>query len=159
VFRVQDYPLTHYPEQLRAEYRRAGQDVEFLSFCYNADFVGTTVLNASSSVNVPTTTDDDGDFYILATMQATFTTAGAFFASPNITCRITLDVSGDRLEDKDTALINIFGRGQRPFWWIRPRRVPRKSSFSTTLNNQDAVNNFNVRLAYWGMKAIPTVFR
>lgn len=156
MFRFHDYPILHFLEGLRAEYRKDGREVEFLPFAYNADFIP---INASSSGNVVSSTDHDSDFVIMATMQAAFTTAGVFTRSPQCTVRITHDVSGRRFEDRDTALINVFGKGERPFWWARPVVVKARSSWTTTINNLDAANAFNLRLTYWGAKAVSTPSR
>lgn len=157
MFRSHDYPINHFLEKLRQEYRRKGSDVEFLPFTYNADFLP---LAASATANVVSTTDHDSDFIIMQSMQATFTSpAGVFTKNPNILVRITHDVSGRRFEDRDTALTNTFGHGERPFPWMRPAFIPAKSSFTTTLSNQDAGNAFTVRLSYWGVKAVPIAFK
>lgn len=156
MFRMHEYPINNFLDQLKAKYREAGKDVTFIPFAYNADFLP---LNLSSSLPFVNTTDYDSDFLVLAQLQTTFTTAGVFTANPQITARITHEVSGRRFEDRDTALSNIFGRGTRPFYLIRPMEFPAKTSWTTTLTNQDSVNNFNVRLTYWGVKAVPTPFR
>ena len=157
MFRAHEWPINAYLETTRAEYRAAGKDVEFLPFYYNAEFVP---LNISVTTNVVNTCDHDSDFIIFQSMQTCFNVAtGAIIASPNCLVRITQEVGGRRLEDRDTHLINIFGRAQRPFLWPRPLRVPAKSSWTTTVTSLDAANNLNLRLTYGGVKAVPLVMR
>lgn len=157
MFRMHDYPISNFLETMRAEYRKGGRDVEFLPFGYNADFLP---LAASGTANVVNATDHDADFVIIETMQSTWTSpGGAFTGAPLITVRITYDVSGRRFEDRDSALVNLFGRGGFPHQWPRPMVIKAKASFTTTLTNQDAANAYTVRLTYWGVKAIPKLFR
>lgn len=157
MFRPAEYPITNFTETLRAEYRKAGRDVEFLCFGYNADFLPVA---ASSTGNFVNTTDHDSDFVIFGGMQTSFTSPGnAFVPVPIATVRITLDVSGRALQDRDSALGNWFGKGGFPCYWPRPQIVPAKSSWTTTITNQDPANAMTIRLTYWGVKAIPKVFR
>lgn len=152
MFRLHEYPITEYLERIRGDYRRNGTDVEFTFFSYNTDFLP---LNASQTLATPNTTDSEGEFHVLSTCQTTFTTAGVFTQYPNITAKIFWDVAGRAAQDKDTHINNLFGNAQRPHVWLKPERIPIKSTWTTTLTNQDAVNNFNVRLAFHGVKAVP----
>ena len=149
MYQIHEYPINAYLEVLRADYKRQGSQVEFWPFYYNAEFLN---LALSSSGNAVNTADQDSDFAIFMTMQTAFTTAGVFTSGPNCTVRIVYDVSGRRLEDRDTHLLNIFGRAQRPFWWPRPLLIRAKGSWTTTVNNLDAANGFNLRLTYGGVK-------
>jgi hypothetical protein len=150
MFQTHEYPINAYLEVLRADYRRQGCEVEFLPFYYNAEFVP---VNAATTANAVNTCDNDADFAIYQTMHTAVNAAGgAFVSAPNITVRITYDVSGRRLEDRDSHLLNIFGRGQRPFWWPRPLMIRAKGSWTTTVNNLDPAVNFNLRLTYGGVK-------
>lgn len=157
MFRIHDYPLHHFFEELRAKYREHGQDVEFLPFYYNAPFLA---LVATGTANFTNTTDHDADFIVTQGMQTTFQAGtDTFFQFPNMTVRITADVGGRRLQDRETALVNIFGRGQRAYHWPRPWIIPAKSSWTTTLTNLSAVTNFDTRLTYAGAKAVPRPLR
>ena len=156
MFGIHEYPLTSYLDKIRADYRAEGSDVSLIPFTYNTDYLP---LSASQTLAVPNTTDDEGEFHILQTCQAVFTTAGAFQQFPNITALIFWDVSGRAAQDRPIHLVNLFGTGQRPHVWIRPMRIPIKSTWTTTLTNLDAANDLNVRLAFHGVKAIPSSFR
>lgn len=149
MYQLHEYPINAYQEILRADYKRQGVNVEFWPFFYNAEFLA---LAPSSSANVVNTSDEDADFAVFNTMQVAFTTGGTFTPSPNCTVRIVYDVSGRRLDDRDTHIINICGRGARPFWWPRPWLIAAKASWSTTLNNLDTANTFNVRICFGGVK-------
>ena len=147
---IHEYPINAMLEVLRSEYRRQGSEVEFWPFFYNAEYLPVALSSSAVFVN---TADNDSDFAIFQTMQSAFNSvSGAFVATPNCTVRIVYDVSGRRLEDRDTHLLNIFGRGQRPFWWPRPFVVRAKGSWSTTINNLDAAVAFNIRLTFSGVK-------
>lgn len=150
MFQLHEYPINAYLEVLRADYKRQGSNVEFWPFDYNAEALNLAASSSSSGIVL--TADQDADFAILQTCQAVFTTAGTFTPSPNLTLTITYDVSGRGLQDKATHLLNIAGRGARPYWWPRPFLIRAKGSWTTIVNNLDSANAFNVRLMYGGVK-------
>jgi hypothetical protein len=150
MFGLHDYPLTHALEKIKADYSAQGQRVELVPFIYASDFT----LNAAATVAQPNTTDAEGEFHIIKTTQVTFDDAGAFVQFPDITALIFWDVSGRAAQDRPVHILHHFGTGQRAHTWIRPERIPIKSTWTTTLTNLTAGVNYVVRLAYHGVKAL-----
>lgn len=153
MFGIHQYQLSQWQDSIMAQYRAAGRKVELLHFTYNVNFLP---INSSQTLNQPNTTDGEGDFHICQTCQTAINAgSGAYVQYPNITVQIKWDVSGREAQDRPTHLVNLFGRGDRPHPWINPMRIPPKSTWSTTVTNQDAAVNFNLFLAFHGVKALP----
>lgn len=154
MFRIQDYQLSQAIESIKAQYRAAGRVVELVPFTYN---VNVQPLNVAQTTPQPNTTDAEGEFWVMATCQTVINAGtGAYVQYPNITSQIFWDVSGRQAQDKPTHLLNQFGSAKRPFFWVNAQRIPIKSTWTTTLTNLDAAINFNVFLAFHGVKAITT---
>jgi hypothetical protein len=154
MFGTGQYLLSLWQDVILAQYRAAGRKVELVPFSYNATF---QPINASATATQPNTTDGEGDFHVCQTAQVAINAGtGAYVQYPNLTCLITWDVSGRTLQDRAMHIINMFGRGDLAHDWIQPARVPPKSTWSTTLTNLDAAVNYNIFLAFHGVKAIPS---
>lgn len=150
MFQQHDYPINAFLETIKANYLREGNEIEFLPFFYNAEFLPVAASGTGNFVN---TADHDADFALFQTMQAAYNSAsGAYVPAPNVTIRLTYDVSGRRLEDRDTHLLCIAGRGQRPYIWPRPLIIRAKGSWTTTVSNLDTAVGINLRIAYGGVK-------
>ena len=149
MFKVSDYPINSFVEAYRGELRRKGLDASFQPFTYNADFINLLAASADNQVN---TTDADSAFGIFYTMQTTYVNATqAYTPFPNAVVRITDDATGRSLEDRPTHINQIFGRGMRPFTWIRPMVISPKSSWTTNMNNLEVVA-LDIRIAFSGVK-------
>jgi len=154
MFRIQDYQLSQAQESIKGQYRAAGRVVELVPFTYN---VNQQPLNVAQTIATPNTTDAEGEFWVMATCQTAINAGtGAYVQYPNIQAQIFWDVSGRQAQDRPTHLLNVFGSAKRPFLWVNPQRIPIKSTWTTTLTNNDAAVNFNVFLAYHGVKAVQT---
>lgn len=157
MFGFNDYPLNHFLEVLRSRYREGNKDVDFLPFYYNCDFLP---IAANATVPVTNSTDQDADFIVFCTMQAAHEDGTVNHVQfPNMTVLITSQVAGRQIQDRATALINVFGRGQRPFPWPRPWVIPAKSSWTTLVSNLHPATDVSLRLTYGGVKAIPIPLR
>lgn len=154
MFRIQDFQLSQQIEAIRNMYRAAGKMVELVPFTYNVNY---QPINVAQTLQVPSTTDADGEFWVMATCQTAINAGtGAFVQYPNMSSLIFWDVSGRNAQDKATHLLNQFGSAKRPFFWVNPQRIPIKSTWTTTITNLDAAINFNLFLAYHGVKALNT---
>ena len=150
MFRASDYPINSWLEAYRAEERKQGRDVSFEPFAYNAEFVPLGVNATLQQVNA---TDADSGFAVFKTMQVAFNSASNIYVPfGDVVIQIIQDASGRAMQDRPTHLINLFGRGSRPFEWIRPMLIGPKSSWTTIATNNSSTVGLNLRLSYWGVK-------
>ncbi len=150
MFRVSEFPINAYLEKLEDDYRRDGLKAEFETYTYNAEFVPLLRSTTQPQVNA---TDQDAGFVCFAQMQHCVDTPSLTRVPyPNVLVSIRMDAGGRDMQNTPTALINIFGTGERKFELPRPFLVGPKSSWTTTCTTLETLNDFNLRLSYHGCK-------
>lgn len=122
-------------------------------FTYSAQFNGTDVLPAGSSVTVGVPFDREADFLILQmTMIATLTNDTTFIAFLPATLELTTTGGGNRLMDQPQHVMSLTGDGELPGVPPWPKFVTGASQLQVTLTNLDLVNAFNVWIGFPGCK-------
>jgi hypothetical protein len=149
MFKVWDYPINAFLEAVAAENRRKGMETDIEPFAYNAEF---TPLPAAGSLNAVNATDADSSFACLYQMQSARDAGGTIIPYPDILVQVSSDSTGRAMQDRPAHINNLFGRAQRPFVLARPFVIGPKSSWTTTVSNNDAVNPVTLRITYWGVK-------
>ncbi len=120
-------------------------------FVYGTDFLP---LAAGGTATQDIAIESDSDFLIVAgnrivTDDPDQTVIVAF---PPFLVTLFDNGSGRRLQNRAQHIENMFGTAQLPAYWPFPKLIPRASTFSTTLQNLDAGNAYNVRVSYLGFK-------
>ena len=149
MFKATDYPINAFLDMMAQEARAKGLDLEIEPFGYSAEF---TPLPAAGTLNQVNATDEDSSFACLKMMQSARDAGNAIVPYPDVLVTISQDASGRSMMDRPVQINNIFGRGQRPFELDRPFVIGPKASWTTTVQNVDAVNPVTLRLTYWGVK-------
>lgn len=120
-------------------------------FMYSANFLP---LAAGATQTTDIAIESDSDFLIVAGVRTI--TDGAtdlvFQAAGPFTVVVFDNGSGRNLQNQAQHIENMFGTAELPAYWPFPKFVPRASTLSTTLQNLDATNAFNIRIAYFGFK-------
>lgn len=122
-------------------------------FTYGLDFTGTNILGAGATLGLTLVINDDADF--LAMTQCAVVTSDAettFYANPPILAFITASGAGRNLSDIPIHMVNYFGSASEPKFLDMSKAFPRSTQILVTLQNLDAVNAYNVRLAWGGFK-------
>src|SRR6266436_10337600 len=111
MFRVSEFPITAYLDRLEDEYKAGGQKVEFEDFTFNAEFLPLLRSSTQQQVNA---TDQDAAFVCFRQMQHAVDAASLGFVKyPQVLVAIRQDSGGRDMQNAPTALINIFGTGER----------------------------------------------
>lgn len=119
-------------------------------FIYSVEFLP---LAAATTGVVNTAIQSDSDFLCVAATRVITDAANVVFA-PNapMLVRIFDAGSGRAVMDRPIHMDNYFGTGQLPSYWPMPKIFRANGTIETTVQNLDAANGFNVRLAYLGFK-------
>lgn len=120
-------------------------------FVYSAQFLP---LPAGSTSTFETPIQADS-YFLLVDVARVVTQAAdetAAIAFPPLLITILSTASGRNLMDRAQHLENIAGTGQLPNYWPMSKLFEPNTSISTTLQNLDGANAFNVRISYLGFK-------
>lgn len=119
-------------------------------FVYGDDYLP---IGAGLTVPQNIAINSDSDFLITSAVAVVTDAANVVFSANRPFLVSILDSgSGRQLHNTPIHMDNLFGTAQLPSYWPFPKLIPRASTVTTTIQNLDAANAFNVRIAYLGFK-------
>lgn len=123
-------------------------------FIYTADFLP---LAAGLTLTVETSIQSDSDFAAIAATRVIDNNAAppVIQATAPILIRVEDGGSGRLIFDRQQHIDNFLGTVQLPHYLEYPKVFAASSTILTTLENQNAAQAFNVRVAYLGFKVFP----
>lgn len=122
-------------------------------YIYTSNIISiAAAASASDNINI----EADSDFYLQKLSFFADVAAAAQTDSsrvlPLVTIQITDTGSGRQLFSSETPIPAVFGYGSIPFILPNPRRFAANSVISIAYTNYEAVNTYQLYLAFIGMK-------
>lgn len=134
-------------EYLPPELRQRARDY----FAYSTDFLPLAAGTADTeSISIQA----DSDFLLVAATGIARDPADvdSRFAAPAITVQLTDTGSGRQLQNQAQDWLSFFGDSELPFFLPYPKVLDRNSILTTTLENLDGAQDYDVRISYHGFK-------
>ena len=120
---------------------------------YFANTLDFLAIAASGSSTQQVGITADADFMIVFGTRIVTNTANTTF-SDNAPFLVTLQDTGAgrSLTSSAIHIDELFGTARQPAYWAFPKIMRASSALSVTIQNLDAANAFNVRIAFHGFK-------
>ncbi len=150
-----DQVIAQIAAKLGSSVNQMRKKIDLDPFTYNINFLP---LAASNNATDQFITQADSGFAIVKTCFVIASNVDVFVANISDTPKfapilVTLSDSGAgrNLSNSPVAINSLFGTGERPFIWARPKVLDPNSTFVAQVQNLVATA-FNVRLAFQGFK-------
>lgn len=147
---------------IKAIAERLGMSASRAARLFNVDpftfVINFAPLAASNTAQDQFITQADSGFAIVKTTFVISSDVNVFVANISDTPKFAPQViqlsdsgSGRDLSNFPVAITSLFGTGERPFIWSKPKVLDPNSTFSARIQNLVATA-FNIRLAFHGFK-------
>jgi len=150
-----DQVIAQLAQRLGSSVAQMRKKVDLDPFTYNINFLPLAASNNSTDQFI---TQADSGFAIVKTCFVISSNVDVFVANISDTPKfapilVTLSDSGAgrNLSNSPVAINSLFGTGERPFVWARPKVLDPNSTFVAQVQNLVATA-FNIRLAFQGFK-------
>jgi len=150
-----DQVIAQIAQRLGGSISQMRKKIDLDPFTFNINFLP---LAASNNATDQFITQADSGFAIVKTCFVIASNVDVFVANISDTPKyapllVTLSDSGAgrNLSNSPVAINSLFGTGERPFIWARPKVLDPNSTFVAQVQNLVATA-FNVRLAFQGFK-------
>lgn len=150
-----DQVIAQIAQRLGGSLAQTRKKIDLDPFTYNINFLP---LAASNNATDQFITQADSGFAIVKTCFVISSNVDVFVANISDTPKfapllVTLSDSGAgrNLSNSPVAVNSLFGTGERPFLWARPKILDPNSTFVAQVQNLVATA-FNVRFAFQGFK-------
>lgn len=121
-------------------------------FTYGVDFL--TIAAGGGTGTETFQVQNDSDFLLVACNGTAVDPTDETVARSRdaLTIAFQDEGAGRSLQNRAQAFANMVGTAQLPGYWPFPKFIDRSSNFSTTIVNNDGVNDIRVRLSFLGFK-------